>query len=432
MFNFFKRDERKQCITIKLEDLSVIWVGYNRVFQAVTSPSQADKDAAVQKYPSDAIEPVPLPDDFSDPDESENKPTPEISPAPSVPTYNMFLQDIVQPYRNYCTAQNALNPIMALLELLETEGSCPSIAKITSSNLSDSDNDYITIWDALSHVTLRDHSRRVAAIAVKLLKEGYRDYENLVPRMLVCTLAHDIGKIPSLRADNGQYVKADHPIIGGRKLREILSSFPEPDRVSWIDAAVEVVESHHQQSRDIFLSFLQAADAHARRMEIELYRKDFVFLEWSEWFSPQDLLEAIKSEINVIAPHTKNQWQAFSFKGVVYAKPEILINKTIELAKAKKVFDMRLLRSQRDIDAALRPIMNSLKNIQAIHGDDPGTDYYGEEYEISHGSYKYKNFLIPLKIDSFGMASEIEKDKSGYFYDLQTVRSMGRPRKTKR
>jgi hypothetical protein len=426
MFNFFKKDEKKMPITIELEDLSALWVGYNRIFEAVTSPSQVDESAA-QKIP-DAITPVPL----SDLNENENKTTPEMSPAPSIPTYTTFLQDVVQPYRNYCTAQNAINPIMALLELLETEGSCPSIAKITSSNLSDSDNDYITIWDALSHVTLRDHSHRVAAIAVKLLKEGHKDYENLVPRMLVCTLAHDIGKIPSLRADNGQYVKADHPIIGGRKLREILSSFPEPDRVSWIDAAVKVVESHHQQSKDFFLSVLQAADAQARRTEIELYRKDFVFLEWSEWFSPQQLLEAIKPEINVIAPHTKNQWQAFSFKGVVYAKPDILINKTIELAKAKKVFDMRLLRSQRDQEAALRPIMNSLKNIQAIYGDDPGTDYYGEEYEISHGSYKYKNFLIPLKVNLFGLASEIEKDKSGFFYNLQTVKSMGKPRKPNR
>lgn len=440
MFDFFSGKKTKQPITVTLEDLSTLWTRYNRVFEPVTALAQVNEEKETAAGTTDRIIPVPLSDDqdnqSKDQASSETAPISipapiqDQPPAPSTPTYNAFVQDIVQPYRDYCIAQNALDPILHILNLLETEGSCPSIGKTGIIRSSDTDMDYVTIQDALSGVTLRDHSHHVARRAVKLLKDAYADYQSLIPKMLVCSLAHDIGKIPSFRENTDKYVKADHPIIGGAKLREMLSSFDEAVRVSWIDSACKAVESHHRKNQDSFLNILQEADSQARKAEVESYRKDFVFQEWNEWFSPQALLEALKKRINVIAPNNKNQWQAFSFNGVVYAKPNILIQEAIEQAKAKKVFDMRLLRSHRDKETALYPIVNSLKEIHAIFGeDDSDPNYFGEEYEIKNGQYKDKQFLVPLKLDSFGMASEIEKDKSGFFYNIEWVKPMRRTKK---
>jgi len=422
MFDFIRKKKQPQPIMITLEELSPIWLKYNRFFERINNVEENDNPELAVIHPQELV----IVD--SDPGPTTPPLPPSSAPvATSLNAFNTFVQDTVQPYRMECEAQNALNPILDILKLLETEGSCPSIGK-TSQRLTDSDIDYISIQDALSQITLRNHSHRVARIAIKRLKDSYRDYQSLVPKVLVCALAHDIGKIPSLRTSD-KYVKADHPIIGGAKLREIMSSSDETTRVSWIDSAVKAVESHHRQSKESFLNVLQSADAQAREEEVLLYKKDFVLKEWSEWFSLPDLLESLKNEINVVAPTMKNRWKAFSFNGVVYCKPEALIDKTIEQAKAKKVFDIRLIHTNRNMEAAMLPIVSSLKEIQAIFGDKISPSYYGGDYEIDLGAFKDAQFLIPLNIEVFGLASDIESNKSKYFNDLQGVRLMSGKRK---
>lgn len=418
--SFMRKKQRLKHITITLEELSVLWTKYNRQYKPVAAPAVSDESINA------VVTPVALEDAAYHEDAGQDKAIPaETAPAAqeqsAARVIDAFIQDTVQPYRDYCAAQNALEPILAILKLLETHGSCPSIGK-TSSRMSDTDMDYVSVQDALVQVTLRDHSLRVASIAVSLLKKTYADYETLVPRMLISSLAHDIGKIPSLRP-GGDYVKADHPIIGAEKLKEILSAYDEGSRVAWLDKAVDDVKSHHRPSKDQFLSVLQAADAQARNEEVALYRKDFVFKEWKDWFSLDELLEALKKEINVVQPKTKNEWQAFSFNSVVYVKSNVFYTLAVQQAKNKKIFDIGLMRASNK-----RPVMQTIvKDIldrQGVVGEEFAPGYYGQLYEINFGTHKDRQFMTPLKIELFGMASDIENDKSGYFFSIQGVRAL--------
>jgi hypothetical protein len=388
-------------ITVTLPELSTVWLKYNQNFQ----PQKSDELTVTETGQDQALRPS-VHSEIQDVDNIYVLQRPKIKSTD-------FCNDIIEPHRDLLTQQDVLEGIYKIIELLDEHGGCPSI--VTTSIDKDSETDEIySIRDTLLKVSLKDHSYRVTKIALKLLKETYRekDYENLIPKMIVTALGHDFGKIPALR-ESGLYAKADHPLISAQKVNEI---FMGKD-IIWLNSAVDAIKNHHRQTNDPFSLLLKEADGKAREREVSECSKDISIKEWDEWFNVQSFLEILRPQINVI--QTGKKWKAFSFGGTVYCQPDFLYEAARKLASEGKVIDMTLLRVS-EKERALKKIVDSLKRANVV-GNELGEDYYGMFYEIQMDKAKRKMFLTPLKIDAFGMPSEIERVKEGY---LQVIRSV--------
>lgn len=388
-------------ITVTLSELSTVWLKYNQNFQ----PQKSDELTLTETEQDQALSPY-VTSDIQDVDNIHVLQRPKIKSTD-------FYNEIIEPHRDLLTQQDILDGIYKIIELLDEHGGCPSI--VTTSIDKDSETDEIySVRDTLLKVSLKDHSYRVTKIALKLLKETYRekDYENLIPKMIVTALGHDLGKIPALR-ESGLYTKADHPLISAQKVNEI---FMGKD-IIWLNSAVDAIKNHHRQTNDPFTLLLKEADGKAREREVSEVSKDISIKEWDGWFNVRFFLEILKPQINVI--QTGNKWKAFSFGGTVYCQPDFLYETARKLASESKIIDMTLLRVS-EKEMALKKIVDSLKRANVV-GNELGEDYYGMFYEIQMDKAKRKMFLTPLKIDAFGMPSEIERVKEGY---LQVIRSV--------
>ncbi len=383
---------RTEGITVTLPELSTVWLKYNQNFQ----PQRSDELPFIEKGQDQALIPS----------------VPSDTQRPKIKSTD-FCNDIIEPHKSMLIQQGVFDGIYKIIELLDEHGGCPSI--VTTSMDKDSETDEIySIRDTLLKVNLKDHSYKVTKIALKLLKETYRekDYENLIPKMIVTALGHDLGKIPALR-ESGLYAKADHPLISAQKVNEIFMG----EDIIWLNSAVDAIKNHHRQTNDPFTLLLKEADGKAREIEVSECSKDISIKEWDGWFNVRSFLEILKPQINVI--QTGKKWKAFSFGGTVYCQPDFLYEAARKLASENKIIDMTLLRVS-EKERALKKIVESLKRENVV-GNELGEDYYGMFYEIQMDKAKRKMFLTPFKIDAFGMPSEIERVKEGY---LQVIRSV--------
>jgi len=256
---------------------------------------------------------------------------------------------------------------------------------------------------------------------LKRLKETYcgRDYENLIPKAFIVSFAHDLGKIPSLRA-NPLYSDPDHPLISAQKLEVISSSKKAPP---WFPDALNLIRHHHTSLSNESSIPIRWADVRAREMEIEAYGNGLKVMEWKEWFDVKRFLEILKPTINII--QGTNGFNAFSLGFLVYCQPDFLYESAAKLASEKKVIDLRL-HILTEKERALMRIVQSLKEAKIL-SYDIGEKFIGRTYKVQADTFQRKMFLIPLKIDVFGLPCRIERRKEGY---LQLIRKVTPAEKT--
>jgi len=398
-------------IKITISELSAVWLKYNHGFiQTSDNIELAQETSTVEEKPRKARS-------SSTKKVEETQPVEKTQPGEAVPGKERkffsqeMLSEFFEPYKSIFETQGAVDGFLAILELLDHHGSCPSVVTTMTGKDSESDEIY-SVRQILEKVTLREHSSNVARIMLKLIKKTYKDYENLIPMSLVVSFGHDLGKIAALR-ESGLYARADHPLVGAQKLAEIFSQ-KEP---SWLRTAVDSIRDHHKSSKNSFALLLKQADSMARETEIGLYSQDLKTMEWSQWFDVKQFLEILKIDINVI--QTGNRWKAFSFGSQVYCQPDFLYESARKFASEKKIIDMKLLRSSSK-EEAIKRVVESLRQAKAL-SDDIGESYWGRPYEIQSERFKKKMFLVPLKIEAFGIPHEIERRKEGY---LEIIRSV--------
>ena len=375
-------------IKVGIAELSTLWLKYNSNFTSQT------KEVEV-----------------------ENKPFPETEPFRTATGQQrrFFSQEILseffEPYRSVFESQEAVGGFLDILELLDRHGSCPSVVTTLLDRDSETDEIY-SVREILEKVSLREHSSNVARILLKLIKDTYRDYENLIPKALVTAFGHDLGKIPTLR-ESGLYTKADHPVISAQKVGEIFSG-KEP---LWLRSALDSIKDHHRSSKDPFTLLLKEADSRARETEIAALSKEVKVAKWEEWFDSRRFLEILRPEINVI--QRGNKWRAFSFGSIVYCQPDFLYEAAKRLAVEKRVVDMKLLRVS-EKEGVIKKVVESLRQAGAL-GHEIGEPFWGRIYEIHSDRFKKRMFLTPIRIEAFGIPHEIEKAKEGY---LEIIRSV--------
>jgi len=383
--------KKREEIRVGIAELAPIWLRYNQSF----SPQKVSKVEGT----------------------SESVRTGETRPEPTETSFfsHEVLREFFEPYRLLFESQGARDGFISLLEFLDRYGSSPSIVMIKSDSEAD---ELYSVSGILQKVTLREHSLNVARIMLKLIRETYKDYENLIPRTLVVSLSHDIGKAPVLR-ESGLYAKADHPIISAQKLGEIFSG-REP---LWLQSALEIIKEHHGPTRNPFTLLLIKADSRAREMEIAALSKELKAVEWNEWFDVKRFLEILLPEINLIK--TGNKWNALSYSSLVYFQPDFLYECARRLANEKKVIDMILLKVSNKQEA-IKKMVESLRQARIL-SSDLGERQWGRSYEIRSERFRKKMFLIPIKIDAFGVLPHvIERRKEGYLETIERVVPAGK------
>ena len=414
-----------EMISVTLQELSSVWVGYNKTFKSVKTPSVAVpvvSDDDLKESPESPVNPGPASVVVAEQPSLPDELTGGVQPLPLGKNSGWcnetteFIRDVVKPYEQGCDLINALDGIYQILDLLDKQGGCPSIVNVGKD---DADVDLKTMKGILLQVTLRQHTYRVAILAVSRILEDYRDPGPVIPPMIVAALGHDLGKLPTLRVGD-TYSKYNHPPISEEKVRAIFTG----NNLPWLGRVLKAIKGHHTRAdennrADQFAADLQYADGKAREEEIARVTGKMT-KKWDEWFDPKEFLERIKPYIN--APQIGNQWKAFSHGGIVYFEATFLQECAKEYAESKNVVDLSVVRNK-DLEYALRKIVKSLREIGVVSDDLANKEYYGRNYIIAlKQGRSVPKFLVPLNIDAFGPPSELEKNKDGSCYVIASVR----------
>jgi len=170
-----------------------------------------------------------------------------------------FYSEYVQPYAKVLANSGYLPRIIALLTLLDAQGNCPSVVQIAGEQGQN-------IYRLLSRITLLEHSINVAEkIVQEVLRQGVKDAEMLVGKLLVAALGHDIGKIPDLAAAS-TYSKGDHAYLSYLVMKNAILTQDFPQR----EEILKAVKEHHYKVETGLTGLLRKADHLAREGEAEM------------------------------------------------------------------------------------------------------------------------------------------------------------------
>jgi len=322
------------------------------------------------------------------------------------------LSEFFEPYRKFFKIYSTSDGFLSILDLLDREGHCSSVVKSDRFR----EGYPLQVFEALKGVTLRDHSVNVARQMLKLLKKKYRDYENLIPKALIVSFGHDLGKIPSLELASRDEV-ADHSELGAGKVGQFFSSEGSP---LWVSSVLGVIRNHHRLVDDSLTLLLQKADTLARQEEALAGMSGFRSVKWDDWFDPSGFFKFLLPHINEV--QYPGKWEAFSFGSYVYFSPYSLYDWARGYSLERKVLEMSLWRVL-EREEVLRKIVGSLRRVGFISDQLP-EGAVGRSYEVRMSIVRsVRLFLTPVKIDSFGvLPHKLEKKKMGKLSLIRSVR----------
>ncbi len=153
----------------------------------------------------------------------------------------------------------ALKVLQKIMEILDTHGHCSSI--VGGQNEPEGSQFQANVFDTLSKVTLLDHTVNVAEIVCAKMSSGPS-----ATKALIAAFAHDIGKLPIYRDDEGLYKMGDHPLISNT----IIERIPAFHEIPYAADLKNAIRMHHRNPRetDRFAWILKEADGAARVKEL--------------------------------------------------------------------------------------------------------------------------------------------------------------------
>ncbi len=377
--------------------------------------------------------------------EAENGAPPLPRPSFKHAEIDRFFSDMVEKRRTVKGPRRVI--IVRLLKMLDEEGDCPSVVR---RNEKDAENKYPEeTFSLLATIPLYRHTLSVAAKCAARVRQ-----EVMLPNILIISLAHDIGKIPSYH--DRLYSTGDHPLISLIVLEKI------PEYAALTDRAEldRIIREHHTlKPKDQLTDLLKHCDQEARKEELgvligevidrdkasahvggvppikpvplatgkkpaekaakareeerehplgEIEPGEFpdnVKLKLPDWFDADALLAALKQRINRLDDGARGpRWVAVSTNhGVVYAHPDGL------WAAVKDVCgkDPVILAADAD-EGARRNLLYTLvwelsKARNAIATDLVAAKYYTTQATVVPGSGKgFNALLVPFRVEAFG------------------------------
>jgi hypothetical protein len=295
-----------------------------------------------------------------------------------------------------------------LMELMKEHGHHSSIAPWRYAS-----RPFNKINHYLSEITIREHSFRVTLILINLIRQKYHinnEYERL--NSLFAGLGHDTGKIPYVR-NRLLTGLIDHAQISSQwmSMRLSTSFYNSKDKI------IRAIQDHHTFSQNTFTCLLKQADQLARQKEVNMISGMHI-MDFNDWFDPDELFNKIKSSINYSRGNIG--WKAFTFRGLIYCKPNYLYDVLAQMSLDKNIIDIRL-HYRWFQDQMLLMLVDRLKDLRIIP-DHIGEGYYKRTYEVSfYNGANYRIALIPLHPPIDFPMGEIEMRKAGI---LEIIRSV--------
>lgn len=322
-----------------------------------------------------------------------------------------------------------------LLVILDREGDCPSVVNVPT-DVETSWNS--TTFELLGMTSLTDHSLNVADESIKMLEEDNSRF--LVPDGIVVALAHDIGKIPSLRGH--LYALGEHPLSAGKALIDI-EAF---NRLARKDVLLKTIKLHHKKPDDLLGKTLKRADQFAREKELEHAQGQLPPLEQPKtgqeqpslqtesdsgvkkepfkgvnipWFDVDSMIAQLRPQINQTQGR---RFAAFSMSnGYVYVQPKLIENIAKEQAEKAGVLDVVSMGNS-DMQKILLSIAHSLRQGEMLAKEMVKPNFYGSYFTITfHGGNTLKGYYTPFHAEAFGSIAELEQIKTGILLEFASV-----------
>lgn len=373
-----------QQIEVSLEELASIWLKKEEVVQE--SVKEVEKQVEEIKQ--------------------DNK---TVSVSQSVSMLQKYYDELIRPYEHLFVQQKVDDVLRKIIDMLDKHGNVPSVVIDVKDNES---VDIITVRENLAQVSLMEHTFNVVRNMISIVKQNYSDPDNFIPQSVIVALAHDIGKIPELRL-SGVYNSYDHQVVSANWLAE---QFIGKD-VWWAQQAVVAVRDHHYKSKDTLTQLLKQADMQARQTELVSYTKQYEIKSFEQWFNLNVFLnDYLEKEINV---SERGKVEAFTFKGIVYVKPDLIY----KLAK-KYMFDLRLIDAIFLYESEKEEVIKRIVQLIRQNGllfNAIGEGYFSRKFLIKykHQQAKQNWILVAMYIEPFkDRLEEIERRKSGTFLEL--------------
>lgn len=343
--------------------------------------------------------------------------------------YNLHVEKIPDLHREVCRE---------LLSLLDREGDCSSVVNVST--------DIEASWNSctytlLGQTNLLDHSLNVAEEAVRLLMDSEAGY--IVPDALIVALAHDIGKVPSIRTY--LYSLGEHPLTAGRVLTEIVAFGQLADK----DMLLRAIKLHHKKPDNLLGKTLKTADQIARQKEIEQAQErlpplenpvkngekpmDFlaqeetvkkkhnapILLNISGWFDAKAMIEEIKPFINEMQGR---RFSAFSLaKGYVFVHPKIIEDIARKQAEQAGVLDVVTMEGK-EMQNVLCSIVHHLRQEDVIADGLLKENYFGGYFTVTMKTgVTMEGYYTPCHAEPFGSIAEMEQRKTAVLLDIVSV-----------
>lgn len=398
LFSIKLNRKTKTLYEIDIRELSSIWIQYNKEFTGKDNDDHS-VEVLLKSIETENIE-----------TESSNNKLEEgqLTTISEIDTIGTFYNEVIKPYEDKFKEQNVFEVLINILKMLDKHGNVPSVVIDVKDNES---VDLISVRENLAQVTLKEHTFTVTRIMIDLIKQNYSEYENFIPQGVIMALSHDVGKIPELRL-TGLYNSYDHAIVSSNWLAE---QFTGKD-VFWAKQAVTAVRDHHLKSKEPLTGMLREADKQARQMELVKFTQNYSIKSFDEWFNIDEFLADFATKINVTV---KGKWETFSFKGIIYVKPELLYEIAKKQMFDKKTIDMLMIYDT-EKENALRKIISKLREKSFIP-DIIGENYISRKFEIKMKMQikKQQMILTAIKAEPFlDRMEEIERRKSGTQLEL--------------
>ncbi len=403
---------KQQCpaLTVPLESLSPLWLKYNKEFK--DESDNYTVDLLINSSTSSVTSEKQTENTENDVKVEENEITTAkphmVNEFAQIDTIGSFYNEVIKPYEEIFKQQNVYDILINVLKMLEKHGNTPSVVIDVKDNES---VDLISVRENLAQVSLKEHTLTVTRVMIDLIKQNYSEPENFVPQGVIIALAHDIGKIPELRL-SGVYNSYDHAIVSSNWLAE---QFTGKD-VFWMKQAIMAVRDHHFKSRDPLTQMLRDADKQARQMELVQFSKNYRIESIDNWLDVDKLLELLLPKINLTA---KGKWDAFTHKGIIYVKPDLLYELSKEYMFNEKILDVTMLYES-EKESVLKKIVDKMREKNLIP-DFIAQGYVSRKFEIKSKMQikKQQMVLTAIKAEPFlDRIDEIERRKSGTALEL--------------
>lgn len=405
-------------IQVKIEDLANhIWLKHNdelaKTYYEIiekteqTPTQELPQTQLIENISSDLTN--SLPDHTTSPLDSQI--TQQHTVSFSDQTVREIYKEFVQPFEIYYKEQNALNIVLEGLSLLDKYGNCSSLTSVSpkDSEYLDTELEDLNLYkDILAKVSLKDHTYHVVSISFQLLKEKFSEYQINVPRIITAALFHDIGKIPELWLSSGR--KA-HNYVSANILHSIAKEVNSSP--FWLDQVAQIIRDHHLPStKDPFVRILQEADKKARVLELSQSLSQYNIIPFDNWFSIDEFLKDLAKEVNNDKHGVK--WLAFSFKDIIYLKPDGLYDLVeIQRNRKKAISEEFIWQKREEKMKIILKIVNLLNSKEILVEGliDPKTNKIPKFKIYRKDGRTYSMSLIPIKLTIYesNTAAEIQQ-----------------------